>query len=57
MEHGLTQGRAGIIGLNVAWALAQRGYGKHVMVVAEHLPGDLSINYTSPWSAHYPSRL
>ncbi|KAF2100127.1 nucleotide-binding domain-containing protein [Rhizodiscina lignyota] len=41
---------AGIVGLNVAWELARRGYGKHTLVIAEYLPGDTSINYTSPWA-------
>lgn len=40
---------AGIIGLDVALELSLRGYGSRVTVVAEHLPGDGSINYTSPW--------
>lgn len=40
---------AGVIGLDVALLLAERGYGSHITVVAEHLPGDTSINYTSPW--------
>ncbi|VUC29626.1 unnamed protein product [Clonostachys rosea] len=41
---------AGIIGLNVALVLAERGLGSRVMVIAEHLPGDTSIKYTSPWA-------
>ncbi|EAT83813.1 hypothetical protein HBI56_062570 [Parastagonospora nodorum] len=41
---------AGVIGLDVALLLAERGYGSHITVVAEHLPGDTSINYTSPWA-------
>ncbi|KAK9781158.1 putative D-amino acid oxidase [Seiridium cardinale] len=41
---------AGIIGLNVASVLAERGLGRCITVVAEHLPGDGSINYTSPWA-------
>ncbi|KAB8071812.1 FAD dependent oxidoreductase [Aspergillus leporis] len=41
---------AGIIGLNVALELSRRGYGQHVTVIAEHLPGDESIQYTSPWA-------
>ncbi|KAE8383724.1 POT family-domain-containing protein [Aspergillus bertholletiae] len=41
---------AGIIGLNVALELSKRGYGRHVTVMAEHLPGDESIDYTSPWA-------
>jgi D-amino-acid oxidase len=39
----------GIVGLDVALVLARRGYGRYVTVVAEHLPGDTSVTYTSPW--------
>ncbi|KAJ8117657.1 hypothetical protein OPT61_g1204 [Boeremia exigua] len=46
----VTVKRAGVIGLDVALLLAERGYGSHVTIVAEHLPGDTSINYTSPWA-------
>ncbi|EEA21782.1 D-aspartate oxidase [Talaromyces marneffei ATCC 18224] len=41
---------AGVIGLDVAIELSKRGYGKYVTVIAEHLPGDSSIDYTSPWA-------
>ncbi|KAK1772068.1 hypothetical protein QBC33DRAFT_525579 [Phialemonium atrogriseum] len=41
---------AGIIGLDVALVLAEKGYGRRITVVAEHLPGDTSVNYTSPWA-------
>ncbi|KAL6922601.1 hypothetical protein FSST1_006627 [Fusarium sambucinum] len=41
---------AGIIGLDVALVLSQRGYGKNITVVAEHLPGDTAPSYTSPWA-------
>ncbi|KAH7401172.1 hypothetical protein DE146DRAFT_736110 [Phaeosphaeria sp. MPI-PUGE-AT-0046c] len=41
---------AGVIGLDVALLLAERGHGPQITVVAEHLPGDTSINYTSPWA-------
>ncbi|PVI05977.1 nucleotide-binding domain-containing protein [Periconia macrospinosa] len=41
---------AGVIGLDTALLLAERGHGSHITVVAEHLPGDTSINYTSPWA-------
>ncbi|RFU76056.1 d-amino acid [Trichoderma arundinaceum] len=41
---------AGIIGLNVALVLSERGYGQSITVVAEHFPGDTSSNYTSPWA-------
>lgn len=40
---------AGVIGLDVALLLAERGYGSHIIIVAQHLPGDTSIDYTSPW--------
>jgi hypothetical protein len=42
--------RAGIIGLYTGLLLARRGKGKHVTVVAEYMPGDQSVNYTSPWA-------
>lgn len=35
-------------GLTTALVLARKGY--NVTMVAEHYPGDLSINYTSPWA-------
>ena len=35
-------------GLTTALVLARKGY--KVTVVAQHLPGDLSIEYTSPWA-------
>ncbi|KAH7145598.1 hypothetical protein B0J13DRAFT_666103 [Dactylonectria estremocensis] len=41
---------AGIIGLDVALVLSERGYGKYITVMAEHLPGDTSPGYTSPWA-------
>ncbi|VUC30653.1 unnamed protein product [Clonostachys rosea] len=41
---------AGIIGLDVALVLAERGFGKQITVVAEYLPGDTAIAYTSPWA-------
>ncbi|KAI9845255.1 MAG: hypothetical protein M1837_005011 [Sclerophora amabilis] len=40
---------AGIIGLQSAVFLLQAGY--KVTVVAKYLPGDLSIEYTSPWDS------
>jgi D-amino-acid oxidase len=42
-------GSAGVIGLDVALLLAERGYGSQLTILAEHMPGDTSINYTSPW--------
>ncbi|GES65510.1 putative D-amino acid oxidase [Aspergillus terreus] len=41
---------AGIIGLNVALELSKRGYGRHITVIAKHLPGDVHVDYTSPWA-------
>ncbi|KAF4459653.1 D-amino-acid oxidase [Fusarium albosuccineum] len=41
---------AGVIGLDVALVLAERGYGQSITVVAEHLPGDTAPSYTSPWA-------
>ncbi|OTA01747.1 D-aspartate oxidase [Trichoderma parareesei] len=41
---------AGIIGLDVALVLAERGLGPFITVIAEHLPGDTSATYTSPWA-------
>ena len=43
-----------MIGLDVAFLLAERGYGSHITIVAEHLPGDTSLNYTSPWYTDIP---
>ncbi|QDS74927.1 hypothetical protein FKW77_004292 [Venturia effusa] len=43
---------AGVIGLQTAISLLEAGY--KVTIVAKHLPGDLSIEYTSPWAgAHW----
>ncbi|KAF6796990.1 d-amino acid oxidase, partial [Colletotrichum sojae] len=41
---------AGVIGLDIALVLARRGLGRQTTVIAEHFPGDTSINYTSPWA-------
>ncbi|EQB54363.1 FAD dependent oxidoreductase [Colletotrichum gloeosporioides Cg-14] len=41
---------AGIIGLDVALVLAKAGLGKSTTVVAEYLPGDTAVTYTSPWA-------
>jgi glycine/D-amino acid oxidase-like deaminating enzyme len=38
---------AGVIGLAIAGNLAEAGYV--VTVIAAHVPGDESIEYTSPW--------
>ncbi|KAI6784019.1 D-amino-acid oxidase-like protein [Emericellopsis cladophorae] len=41
---------AGIIGLDVAFVLAERGLGSQITIVAEYMPGDTATNYTSPWA-------
>lgn len=38
---------AGVIGLTNAILLAESGY--LVTIIAAHVPGDESIEYTSPW--------
>lgn len=38
---------AGVTGLTSAVLLAEDGY--HVTILAAHVPGDSSIEYTSPW--------
>lgn len=43
--------RAGVAGLTTALVLARKGY--KITVVAKHMPGDLSIEYTSPWAVYY----
>lgn len=45
---------AGVVGLDVALVLAKQGLGPHITVIAEHLPGDTSALYTSPWYGNYP---
>lgn len=42
--------RAGVAGLTTALILARKGY--KITVVAQHFPGDLSIDYTSPWAVN-----
>ncbi|KAF2144225.1 uncharacterized protein K452DRAFT_285474 [Aplosporella prunicola CBS 121167] len=39
---------AGVIGLQTAISLLEAGYD--VTVIAKHIPGDLDIEYTSPWA-------
>ncbi|KAL7320000.1 hypothetical protein PS15m_003072 [Mucor circinelloides] len=44
---------AGVIGLSTALQLKQKGY-KKVMIVAKYVPGDMCIEYTSPYAgAHW----
>lgn len=40
---------AGVTGLTTALMLKQMGYPK-VVVVAKHIPGDMCIEYTSPYA-------
>ncbi|KAI7899611.1 uncharacterized protein BX663DRAFT_520711 [Cokeromyces recurvatus] len=40
---------AGVSGLTTAISLLRHGY-KDVLVIAKHVPGDLSSEYTSPWA-------
>ncbi|KAI8144781.1 hypothetical protein BJV82DRAFT_643977 [Fennellomyces sp. T-0311] len=43
---------AGVVGLSTALHLQQKGY--NVVVLAKWLPGDMHIEYTSPWAgAHW----
>ncbi|EXJ84625.1 hypothetical protein A1O3_05295 [Capronia epimyces CBS 606.96] len=46
-KHILVLG-AGVIGLQTAISLLEVGY--RVTILAEHLPGDDSVEYTSPWT-------
>jgi phytoene dehydrogenase-like protein len=39
---------AGVQGLTVALILQKKGYD--VTVIAKYWPGDLNIDYTSPWA-------
>ncbi|RIA89424.1 hypothetical protein C1645_824881 [Glomus cerebriforme] len=42
---------AGVIGLTTGLVLQRNGY--QVNIIAEHWPGDLNVNYTSPWAGAY----
>lgn len=41
---------AGVQGLTVALLLQKQGY--EVTIIAKYLPGDLNIEYTSPWAGN-----
>lgn len=41
------------MGLDVALVLAKAGLGKYTTVVAEYLPGDTAVTYTSPWLGRF----
>ncbi|KUJ12415.1 putative D-amino acid oxidase [Mollisia scopiformis] len=41
---------AGVVGLTTALELAARYPLARIQILATHLPGDRSINYTSPWA-------
>lgn len=50
-DHIIVLG-AGVTGLTSASFLAEAGY--EVTIIAAHVPGDSSIEYTSPWAgAHW----
>lgn len=42
--------RSGIIGLYTALLLTNQGKANNITILAEYLPGDQSILYTSPWA-------
>jgi len=42
--------RAGVTGLTTALVLQREGY-ENITIVAKYMPGDRSIEYTSPWAA------
>jgi D-amino-acid oxidase len=48
-EHFLILG-AGVIGLTTALVLRRDYPDANIVIVAKHLPGDRSIEYTSPWA-------
>ncbi|KAI2486119.1 D-amino acid oxidase [Pyrenophora tritici-repentis] len=50
MQDSIVIVGAGVIGLDVALILAENGYSRHTTIVAQHLPGDTSVDYTSPWA-------
>jgi glycine/D-amino acid oxidase-like deaminating enzyme len=43
---------AGVIGLTTALSLKQKGY-QHVTIVAKYFPGNMSIEYTSPYAGNF----
>lgn len=43
---------AGVTGLTTALVLKQKGY-KNVTIVAKYVPGDMSIEYTSPYAGMF----
>jgi D-amino-acid oxidase len=48
--HEITVLGAGVVGLTSAIVLAHTYPSATITVVAKHLPGDRSIEYTSPWA-------
>ena len=40
---------AGVSGLTTATLLLQQEKASKVHIIANHFPGDLSVEYTSPW--------
>jgi glycine/D-amino acid oxidase-like deaminating enzyme len=45
---------AGVIGLTTALLLQKKGY--QVTIVAKYVPGDMNIEYTSPYSGNMHSQ-
>ena len=41
---------AGVVGLTTALELSDRYPTAHITILAKHMPGDTSIDYTSPWA-------
>jgi len=41
---------AGVVGLSTALELRDRRPEAKILIVAKHLPGDRTIEYTSPWA-------
>ncbi|KAH4602269.1 hypothetical protein HBH82_165400 [Parastagonospora nodorum] len=48
--HNITVLGAGVVGLTSAIVLAHTYPSATITIVAKHLPGDRSIEYTSPWA-------
>lgn len=43
---------AGVVGLTTALVLKQKGY-THVTVIAKYVPGDMCVEYTSPYAGMF----
>ncbi|KAH7024407.1 FAD dependent oxidoreductase [Microdochium trichocladiopsis] len=49
-HRGIVIVGAGIIGLDVALLLCEKGFGPCITIIAEYMPGDTSPSYCSPWA-------